>query len=96
MNKRTVRHYAEEFKINSAKLASDSDKPLSRISEELGVHSTTLRGWIDKYISSKKSKSSLNHSLEEENTKLKKENKRLKQEREILKKAAAYFASEVQ
>lgn len=96
MKKRTVTHYAEEFKINAANLALESDKPLSKLSEELGVHPTTLRGWIAKNTPSQKGKRGCNGNLEEENARLRKENIRLRKEREILKKAAAYFASETQ
>ena len=41
--------YTEEFRKSSAKLAYESDQPVSKTAENLGVHETTLYGWIAKY-----------------------------------------------
>jgi transposase len=96
MAKRKVTNYSEEFRKSSAKLAVDSRQALSTTAEELGVHVTTLHGWVKKYHpSSLQAKpASTNDAILEELAHLRKENMRLKQERDILKKAAAYFASE--
>ncbi len=44
MLKRKVTQYTEEFKRSSAKLAAESDQPVSATADELGVHPTTLHG----------------------------------------------------
>ncbi len=96
MSKRIVRTYTEEFKESSIKLALDSDQPISQIAKELGMHETTLYGWIAKK-QNKSQKGVLKKDEDfEELQRLRKENHRLKQERDILKKAAAYFASTMQ
>lgn len=97
MPKRKVTNYTEEFRKSSAKLAIDSKQSLSIIADELGVHVTTLHGWVKRYYpaSSHAKPSNASDSVLEELKQLRKENIRLKQERDILKKAAAYFASEV-
>lgn len=98
MPKRKVTNYTEEFRKSSAKLAVDSNQAALRITaDELGVHVTTLHGWVKRYYpESSHAKPSINSSdsVLEELKQLRKENIRLKQERDILKKAAAYFASE--
>lgn len=96
MAKRKVTNYTEEFRKSTAKLAIDSKQALSVTAEELGVHVTTLHGWVKKYYpaSLHVKPASTNDAVLEELTQLRKENMRLKQERDILKKAAAYFASE--
>jgi len=95
MSKREVKSYTLEFKQSSAKLALAADQPISQTARELGVHITTLHGWVGKYggvLASKTGKPE--DAAYEELKRLRKENIRLKQERDILKKAAAYFASE--
>ena len=97
MNKRRVTNYTEEFKQSSARLAAGANEPISKIANELGVHVTTLHGWVKKYYPEKKNTPTLsNVDLESENKQLRKELTRVKMERDILKKAAAYFANEAQ
>ena len=96
MAKRKVRNYTEEFKRSSAKLAATSDQPISRTAKDIGVNTTTLHGWVNKYEpnTTKQSQTSNKDALAEELKQLRKENARLRQERDILKKATAYFAKE--
>ncbi len=101
MAKRKVTQYTEEFRRTSAKFAYESDETLKQVAEDLGVKEPTLAGWIKTYYPvAKKQKSSLSNNemqlLQDELKVLRKENIKLKQEREILKKAAAYFANEMQ
>ncbi|RNC76529.1 transposase [Piscirickettsia salmonis] len=49
MGKRHVTKYTEEFKKSSAKLAVDSNQAISHTAQELGIHSSTLHGWVNKY-----------------------------------------------
>ena len=96
MSKRIKKRYTREFRESSAKLAIDSDQPISQTALELGVNKVTLGTWIEKYNSKAKNGSpDGKKSVEAELHELRKENARLKQERDILKKAAAYFASEM-
>ncbi len=96
MTKRLNKAYSLEFKISSAKLAADSDQPISQTAKELGINETTLYGWVSKYCPKQQVKTESKDKLVEELKQLRRENARLKQERDILKKAAAYFASETQ
>ena len=95
MPKKTTRHYEEEFKRSSAKLASTSDQSVYQTAKALGVNENTLHGWVKKYHPKPGIAQSQALDLSEENKRLRKENARLKEERNILKKAAAYFASEI-
>jgi len=94
MSKKKIKKYTADFKESSAKLASESDQPISQTARELGINVNTLYTWIDKYATSAR-RSTSELSVHEENKRLRKENVRLKQERDILKKASAYFASEM-
>ncbi len=89
--------YTEEFKKNSAKLAKDTDQPVSKTALELGIHPSTLGGWVKNYYPNINDTSTASSSdLERENKQLKKELHRARQECDILKKATAYFAKEAQ
>jgi len=94
MGKRKIKSYSLEFKQSSAKLAAESDEPISEVARSLAVHETTLRGWVKRFETG--DASSKKESEASELKRLRKELIRVKQERDILKKAAAYFASEAQ
>jgi len=95
MAKRSVKKYPLEFKQSSAKLAAESEQPLTCTAKALGVNKTTLHDWVHKYCPNTEKASDKQSPLEQELKRLRLENARLKQERDILKKAAAYFASEM-
>ena len=96
MSKRKLLSYTEEFRQSSAKLAYESDQPVSKTAENLGVHETTLYGWIAKYYPKRSKRQKIGQAVDpyEELKQLKKDFKRVSMERDILKKAAAYFAGE--
>lgn len=95
MSNRKKTAYTIDFKQSSAKLAMESDQPISKTAKELGIKETTLYNWVSKFYPDRHQKNDSEIDLEAENKALRRENMRLKQEREILKKAAAYFASDV-
>ena len=96
MSKRNVTNYSLEFQQSSAKLASESKQPIAATARELGVHEATLHGWVKRYSKNQDKTIRSTLALENELKCLKKELLRVKQERDILKKAAAYFAGEMQ
>ena len=46
-------HYTAEFKESAVKLAIESDQPVSRTADELGINMNTLHTWIGKYHKAK-------------------------------------------
>jgi len=92
--------HTKEFRDSTVQLAMNSDEPMIKIAEDLGVHIKTLYAWVRAYKKDHNIEighsrvSTSKESLDEENARLRKENKLLKQERDILKKATAYFAKE--
>lgn len=97
MGKRKSNIYTNEFKQSSAKLAAESNQPVTQTAKELGINATTLHGWVARYCSSNtNTKPTKINDMEAENKCLKKELARVKQERDILKKATAYFAREAE
>jgi transposase len=98
MRNKNTKNYDLEFKQSSAKLAIQSDQPISETARNLGVNPNTLHGWIKKHGNNSHRKKPVATTqielLQQELLQSKKEISRLKQERDILKKAAAYFANE--
>lgn len=96
-NMKKPNQYTAEFKASAVKLAVESDQPISKTAEELGLNKNTLHTWISKYHRPQKARSEQveERHLYDELKQLRKENKRLLEERELLKKAAAYFAKEI-
>ena len=69
-------HYASAFKESAVKLAIESDQPISKTAEELGVNPNTLHTWISKYRGPQLQKAGQveNEHLYDELKRLRKEN----------------------
>lgn len=98
MSKRTIKKYTEEFQKSSAKLASESDQSVLKTAADLGLNSSTLHGWVNKYYppTPKTLDMTPESAAQIEIKQLKKALARALQERDILKKATAYFAKEAE
>lgn len=86
--------YSDQFKSEAIELARTSGKSTAQIADELGVHYSTLRGWIKQLEIDGGKAEGLTSDEKEELRQLRKDNRRLTQERDILKKAAVWFAKE--
>lgn len=96
-----IRSYTNEFKREAVQLALNSPSVLSA-AKALGMPEATLHTWVQK---AKRRGESIDPKTErpvnigqliEENQRLKKQLTRLEQEKSILKKAATYFAKELE
>ena len=98
MTKKKV--YTREFKLAAIKLLESTDKTAQAIALELGVKRNQLYKWrealSDKGGAAFAGPGRRPLSQHNKTQQLERENKRLKQEVEILKKAAAYFARELE
>ena len=92
--------YPEAFKLEALRLLEESDRPASEIARQLGIRRNQLYKWKEqmsqrgKVATSKRGRP--RKEAQSDLATLRQENKRLKEENEILKKAAAYFARELQ
>ena len=92
--------YTKEFKVEAVRLMQASDRPASEIATQLGIRRNQLYKWkaqLDvKGDQAFGGKGRPRKCEQSEVATLRQENERLKEKVEILRKAAAYFAREVQ
>ena len=98
MSTKQRRRYTTEFKKDAIDLVIKNEYSCNDAARRLGIGSSMLARWLRE---SRDDESALEagqpttKQLKDEIRQLKAENKRLEMEREILKKAAAFFAKEV-
>ncbi|SEB32899.1 transposase [Amycolatopsis tolypomycina] len=88
--------YPEQFRRDAVELVNSSDRPLRQIARELGVNHETLRAWVNTAKQAAEAGPPAEDPAEAlEVTRLRKQVAELQKEKEILRKAAAYFAREM-
>ena len=91
--------YTKEFKLEAIRLVENSDRPASEIANELGIRRNQIYKWKEQL--EKRGEAAFGgrgrprKGSESDTAKLRAENKRLKEENAILKKAAVFFAKEL-
>lgn len=93
-NSNRGRRFSDEYKADAVKLWRESGETQEVIAERLGIHPTTLGGWIKQADIDDGNREGLTSDEREELRRLRKENKVLQMERDLLKKATAFFARE--
>jgi transposase len=92
------RRYDEEFKKKIVRLHIEDSRTIKSLSEEYGVSKASISVWLQAY----REECLLNHETKEEytclleNRKLRKQLEELEKENKFLKKAAAFFAKEIE
>jgi len=91
--------YTREFKLEALRLMEQSDRPTSEIAMQLGIRRNQLYKWKEQMKKTGEvpaaKKGRLRKEEQSEITQLRQELKRVKEENEILKKAAVFFAKEL-
>jgi len=91
------RRFTREFKIETVRLATDSDHTVPEVAQDLDLHPNTLYRWVHQYGENPQEAfpgKGRQTSEAEELSRLRRENQRLKMERDILKKAVAIFSKD--
>jgi transposase len=85
-----------EFRRDAVELVNPSDRPLRQIARELRVNHETLRSWVNVTKQAAEAGPPVGDpGVADEATRLRKKVAELEQEKEILRRAAAYFAREM-
>ena len=90
--------YTKEFKLDAVGLVTEQGYTKAEAARNLGIDSRMLGRWVGELQSDEAEAFRGNGKRTEEQEELRslrEENRRLKLEREILKKAAAFFANEL-
>ncbi len=93
--------YTEEFRRDAVELVRSSGRPINEVARELGLSHETLRNWVRRQDQSAPSQSAVAGAglsvadKDAEIARLRAEVAELRVEKEILRKAAAYFAKEM-
>ncbi|MGV9367293.1 transposase [Amycolatopsis sp. NPDC003731] len=87
--------YPEQFRRDAVELVNSSDRPLRQVARELGVNHETLRSWVNTAKQASEAGPVEDSAVTDEVTRLRKQVAELEKEKKILRKAAAYFAREM-
>ena len=97
--RKPYKQYTKEFKLEAVRMMEESERPSSEIAMKLGIRRNQLYKWkeqlSDKGENAFSGRGRPKKETQCEASRLKQENKRLKEENEILKKAAVFFAKEL-
>ena len=98
-NRKLYNTYTKEFKLEALRMMDESDRPASEIAMKLGIRRNQLYKWKEQLekkgdvASAKKGRPKKED--QSELATVKQELKRVKEENEILKKAAVFFAKQL-
>lgn len=94
---KTTKRYETEFKQHVVRLVLEEGRTIASVNQEFQLGEGTVRSWIKQFQEECETNPELNvtKDLYEENRKLRKELEELKKENLFLKKAAAFFAKEL-
>jgi transposase len=88
--------YPEQFRRDAVELVGSSDRPLRQVARELGVNHETLRSWVNVAKQAAEDEPPAEDpAVTDEVQRLRRQVAELQKEKEILRKAAAYFAREM-
>jgi transposase len=88
--------YPPEFRERAIRIARESDRPISAVARDLGMHPETLRIWVRQDEADDGTRADrLTTAEREELAALRRENRDLRRSNEILKAASVFFAREL-
>lgn len=88
--------YSPEFRERSVRVARESERSISEVARDLGIHPETLRLWVRQDEANDGTRTDRLATAErEELSALRRENRDLRRSNEILKAASVFFAREL-
>ena len=91
-----VSKYSSELRERAVRLARESDRSISAVARDLGIHPESLRVWVRQDEANDGTRTDrLTTAEREQLSALRRENRDLKRSNEILKAASVFFAKEL-
>jgi len=88
--------YSDELRERAVRLVFESQRPISHVARDLGMHPETLRLWVRQAEADAGTRNDRLTTEERERLKaLERENRELRKANEILKAASVFFAKEL-
>jgi transposase len=88
--------YSPEFRERSVRVARESERPITQVAADLGIHPETLRLWVRQAEADDGTRADrLTTAEREELAALRREIRDLRRSNEILKAASVFFAKEL-
>lgn len=88
--------YSDELRERAVRLAFESNRPITHVARDLGIHHEALRKWVRQAEADVGQRGDLLTTSERERLKtLARENRELRKANEILKAASVFFAKEL-
>ena len=88
-------HYEPEFKKKIVRLHLEEGRSLKSLAAEYGVSHASISNWTKQFREECQTNEEADYDFMKENLKLKKQLAELQKENDFLKKAAAFFAKEI-
>jgi transposase len=92
-----MKNFEPEFKKNIVRLHLEEGRTLSSIADEYGVSKASVSIWVRNYREECQTnqETKTEHDFMQENRRLRKQLEEMQKENQFLKKAAAFFAKEI-
>ncbi len=88
--------YPDELRERAVRLVFESQRPIARVAEDLGVHKEALRSWVRQAEADAGGRRDRLTSDERDRLReLERENRELRKANDILKAASVFFAKEL-
>ena len=90
-------HYEPEFKKKIVRLHLEEGRTLKGLAEEYGISKASISNWVSQFRTECQinEEAQVDYDYMKENLRLKKQLAELQKENDFLKKAAAFFAKEI-